>query len=1006
MRSRVHALQSEENASGLQLNAAFPASRRNEYGTSQSVFLGPQGNKKIIEYISFSVNSTTKVVYPTAPVISSENIVYIGLGGNNDPDLSSIYAFNGTDGHMIWNYKFVVDDYCEGATYKYKGAVKFAPIITKQNWIIVGIDIYQNCNGVQIAYLCAFNGTDIALHSDNEPFWVAKLGENTIGGSPIVNENGRVYVPVFHSTCYKDGNKDNTKQTGWLSALDVNSSHSFKNGEYAQETYSVSVENDNCDKSTIFYSSTPVISRTGLIYLGSFDFKLHAFQDTGSNIIRRASFSTDGKISSSATLTEDGSDEVIFIGSRDGKLYARSLIGAQFDPLWVSPLNLNLSDCSQSPVYSRQGIVYVHSENENANATLFAIGSKNGTILWSAVLGLSCRNCNNAVVPVIGKDGTVYVGYNRTFFALNGTNGSIVWKRDLKLPRDDVIYSPPALSENGTIYFSTLSGNVLTLRQEGPLVQCEPPLKQADEYSSKTTHVCYYNGSETPTSTPSSSPSSSTHVPTSAPTCGVGSGGAPGSCETCVMGFYSKYGPKGYYCEPCRAGEYNTESGSTNCSSCPYPSASLWEGKSTCDGVCVCLGRFTLVIIFVGMLGSFFLTVLIATKESIDTMIACILLMIVPCLDFVTDVTYILGHPMYNKYLFDSIVFTFIFSNGYFCYYLWKKGKMPSLHFFKYLRENYRFLWLEVKWLTMDGRSEEEVEEDGDEVNNHVWIPHPSARGNRLTFGALDEVHKFLWLLFIWSVSVISQLSTCTLLFVSLLVSILCDVVILSVCLLIGIFCFQTKVVSIRPVRKMWFYVWSGENQNVLDDSEKFVDTKLLNEAIFCEMLLESVPQLILQVLNSALIGSIGILGFLSSSVSFYLVINGVWQYGYVFFNQKEISEFPLDNSLQLRLFSFCCRRRIALFVDDKNVEGKKSLIKGAPSRRYPPSKCVDNITVSFLSVSHQALLDLFISDKFKFDSTLKAIGVSDEDRLCLNEQCEKQLYEKMINDETESVEV
>ena len=59
--------------------------------------------------------------------------------------------------------------------------------------------------------------------------------------------------------------------------------------------------------------------------------------------------------------------------------------------------------------------------------------------------------------------------------------------------------------------------------------------------------------------------------------------------------------------------------------------------------------------------------------------------------------------------------------------------------------------------------------------------------------------------------------------------------------LLLGCFLYSTKVLAIGPVQTMWNRLWTGSTE--FDVVNKTIDTHMLNESIYVEILAETFPQ-------------------------------------------------------------------------------------------------------------------------------------------------------------------
>jgi outer membrane protein assembly factor BamB len=106
-----------------------------------------------------------------------------------------------------------------------------------------------------------------------------------------------------------------------------------------------------------------------------------------------------------------------------------------------------------SPVVGADGTIYVGSENGN----LYAV-NPDGTQKWHLATGTSDRFSS----PAIGIDGTIYVGTHYSLDAVR-SDGTVKWS----FATGYYVFSAPAIGTDGTIYFGSGDGNLYAVNPNG-----------------------------------------------------------------------------------------------------------------------------------------------------------------------------------------------------------------------------------------------------------------------------------------------------------------------------------------------------------------------------------------------------------------------------------------------------------------------------------------------------------------------------------------------------------
>jgi outer membrane protein assembly factor BamB len=143
-------------------------------------------------------------------------------------------------------------------------------------------------------------------------------------------------------------------------------------------------------------------------------------------------FETGAGVYSSPAIGPDGT---VYVGSRDGKLYA--INGKSGVKLWEFKTG---DQVYSSPAIGSDGTVYVGS----ADKKLYAINGKTGVKLWEFETGDDVDSS-----PAIGSDGTVYVGSrDKKLYAINPKIGVKLWEFETEGP----VHSSPSIGPDGTLY--------------------------------------------------------------------------------------------------------------------------------------------------------------------------------------------------------------------------------------------------------------------------------------------------------------------------------------------------------------------------------------------------------------------------------------------------------------------------------------------------------------------------------------------------------------------------
>ncbi len=277
-------------------------------------------------------------------------------------------------------------------TYQTNGWIEDTPVIGSDGSIYFG----GNYGGLPW-YL-------ISLNSNGTFKWRFKTGGSILGSTPIIAEDGAIYVGSWDDRLYA-----------------INPNGTLKWRFLAYDTIATS----------------PAIAEDGTIYFGTMGtgHKIYAVNPDGTE---KWQYPTDDKITSSPAIGDDGT---IFIGSMDNNLYA-------LYPNGTLRWKFSTGDVIKgSPSIAEDGTIYIGSHD----GYLYAIYPNNGIMKWRCSIGWGSE-----VNPSIGIDGTIYIGGEKLYAVY--PNGTRKWAFDLGLDRW-IGHSSAAISAEGTIYIGTVVGD-------------------------------------------------------------------------------------------------------------------------------------------------------------------------------------------------------------------------------------------------------------------------------------------------------------------------------------------------------------------------------------------------------------------------------------------------------------------------------------------------------------------------------------------------------------------
>jgi outer membrane protein assembly factor BamB len=200
------------------------------------------------------------------------------------------------------------------------------------------------------------------------------------------------------------------------------------------------------------FASSPAVANE-VVYIGSSDGNVYALSAaTGAKIwnyttSKQPLYSFGNQIYSSPTV----SDGIVYVGSVGGNIYAlNASTGAKIWNYCTNPDRLYgggyYHGVTASPAIAN-GIVYVGSVDGN----IYALNLSSGKQIWA-------EKFFRILSSVSVSDDVIYVGIANNVTALNATTGSQIWV----FPTQNQINSSPTISE-GVIYIGSQDGNFYAL---------------------------------------------------------------------------------------------------------------------------------------------------------------------------------------------------------------------------------------------------------------------------------------------------------------------------------------------------------------------------------------------------------------------------------------------------------------------------------------------------------------------------------------------------------------
>jgi len=292
-----------------------------------------------------------------------------------------------------------------------------------------------------------------ALYPNGTLKWEYKTG-GWIESSPAIDENGTIYVGTAYGSTRMYAINPNGTMKWSVGTGEIYSSPAIGDDGtiYFGEGYNIcALYPDGSLKwkyeTSHYVFSSPAIGDDGTIYCGSHDCNVYALYPNNGTV--KWIFETGGWVHGYPAIGDDG---IVYINSNDDYLYA--LYPNNGTEKW----RCGVGGMRGSPAIDKEGTLYLGVWQK----TFFAI-YPNGTIKWSFKLG------ENSVIwgssAAISDDGVVYFGASVNgggclrggdIIALSTDDGALLW-RDRLCGNGGFVESSPVIGEDGTVYIGSFT---------------------------------------------------------------------------------------------------------------------------------------------------------------------------------------------------------------------------------------------------------------------------------------------------------------------------------------------------------------------------------------------------------------------------------------------------------------------------------------------------------------------------------------------------------------------
>ncbi len=232
------------------------------------------------------------------------------------------------------------------------------------------------------------------------------FGDTQIPGSPALGQDGTIYV------------------NGGDSGID----------NYAL----VAVNPDGTEKwrVTSYYMlyGSPAIGEDGSVYVAGRHRRVFAVNADGTR--KWTSPDLGDIIWTGVTLDEDGN---VYVGVQSGKVVSLDPMGVI---RWSTDIEGAQNIQAQPALSPDSRTLYIASTGDGER--LFALDTSTGEVKWRANVGPNILSS-----PIVGADGTIYIGSRGNYLYALDHRGDLKWKADIET---GMAYTSPALGKDGLIY--------------------------------------------------------------------------------------------------------------------------------------------------------------------------------------------------------------------------------------------------------------------------------------------------------------------------------------------------------------------------------------------------------------------------------------------------------------------------------------------------------------------------------------------------------------------------